>query len=712
MGYMGIYSRLTAVHNEQHLLLDDLVHAQASALERRLSRSLSSTYILAQEVRRSNGNFRDFDKFAAEVIKSLGGISNLQLAPKGIVERIYPIAGNEKAIGHKILIDDARAKEANLAIKKRGLTLAGPFELIQGGIALIGRNPVFLEKDGEEYFWGFTSALIYLDELMAATELGELSAKGYQFQLSRIHPDSGEAEIFFRSEADLLEHSIIKAINVPNSSWNIAISRDSGYEFHVSLSIASSFVLAVIFALLLNRIFLEPERLRKKVNQQTHALEQLAFHDELTGLANRRFLTEKLEQEILNLKRHGRHLAILYIDLDDFKRINDTLGHDMGDVLLKTVAGRIRDMVRESDIVARMGGDEFAVILLDLKGADHARLVAEKIIENVGCPMILDEHEVVIGSTIGITLAPDDSFEIGELFRNADLAMYDSKRAGKNRYSFFDTEMQQIVTEHLLMEESLRQAIANNEFYLVYQPIISLDTYQLQKFEALIRWRHPLNGEQSPGDFIGVAEETGLIMPIGYWVLREACQFINDRQQKWLEAVPITINISSAQLKDENFGHRVEEIINATDVDPKLIELEITESVLMEDIELALQLINQVKQLGMKICIDDFGAGYSSLTQLKKFPVDTFKIDRGIVMDLDDDPNDRQIVEAITAMVHKLGIIVVAEGIETESQLRFLRNIGCDSGQGFLFSKPLSADDVVRFDYPVSISDTDRKQSL
>ena len=710
-GLFGTYSWDSLIHRDQQILLDELVHSQASAIERRLSRSLSATFILAQEVRRSNGNFKDFDKFAAEVIQNLGGISNLQLAPNGIIERIYPLSGNEKAIGHNILKDDARTKEAQLAIKKHGLTLAGPFELIQGGVALIGRNPVFLQRNGEEYFWGFVSALIYLDQLVVATELDELAAKGYQYQLIRVHPDTVEPEIFLRSEENLGDHPVSKPIIVPNSQWEMRVSRNTKHDIFTVLAVTITLIISVIFALFLNRILLEPDRLRLKVKQQTRELEKLAFHDELTGLANRRFLIENLEQELLNIKRHGRHLAIIYIDLDDFKRINDTLGHDTGDVLLQNVTERIRAAVRESDFVARMGGDEFAVILLDLKSTDHARIVADKIIENIGQPLVLDDHEVVVGSTIGITLAPDDSMEIGELFRNADLAMYASKRAGKNRYSFFDARMQQKVKDSLLMEESLRRAITKNEFYLVYQPIMSLETYHPQKFEALIRWRHPVKGEQSPGEFISVAEQTGLIIPIGYWVLEEVCRFITSQLQPHLKLVPITINISPAQLRDNNFANKVEEIIAGAGVDPKLIELEITESMLMEDIDLALQLINQMKLLGMHISIDDFGTGYSSLSQLKKFPVDSLKIDRSFVMDLEDDVNDKQIIEAITAMVHKLGLNVVAEGIESDNQLQFLKDIGCDSGQGFLFSKPLCAADVNGFSYKSSAGDLGLKQS-
>ena len=371
------------------------------------------------------------------------------------------------------------------------------------------------------------------------------------------------------------------------------------------------------------------------------------------------------------------------------------MGHDIGDYLLQEVATRLRHIVRGNDIIARLGGDEFAVVLLDLTTPDHARIIAEKIIKNVSEPMYLDKREVVISTTIGITFAPDDSLDIVELFRNADLALFSSKREGKNRFSFFNVQMQKSVAHKLLREEQLRQALVKKEFYLTYQPIISLESQQVEKLEALLRWRHSENGEESPNNFIDIAEETGLIIPIGYWVIANVCQFINNQLRQGLRIVPIAINISAQQLKDEDFGKRVKGIIQSTGTNPKLIELEITESMLMEDIETALKLIGQMKRIGMRISIDDFGTGYSSLALLKKLPVNTLKIDRGFIKDLADDINDRQIIEAITVMVHKLGIEVVAEGIETEDQLQFLTYIDCDYGQGFLFNKPLSIDNTV-----------------
>ena len=695
----GYYTHLSIVadRKDQQLLMEEVVSVQAAAIERRLTRSLSSTYILAQEVRRSNGQFRDFDHFAEEVMQTLGGVSSLQLAPDGITRQIYPLAGNEQGIGHNLLVSDKRKEEAWQAIKSKTLTLAGPFPLVQGRMGMVGRNPVFLERNGEQQFWGFATALIYLDDLLSFTELDQLKQKGYAFQLSRLHPDTGKVDIFARSGNELDEQQVAKRVRVPNSEWTITMSRPTDFSFQIIIGITLSLLAASVFALLIRRILLEPERLRRLVKKQTTQLERLAFNDELTGLANRRFITEQLDQALLNIRREGGSLALMYLDLDDFKRINDSTGHEDGDRLLIEVARRLKATVRETDIVGRLGGDEFAIVLVNINGADNARVVAEKIIANISMPVQLAQNETVISTSIGITLAPEDGSSRGELLRNADLAMYNSKRAGKNQLSFYNKEMQEQALLSIRLEEELRQALCRQEFSLVFQPIISFASGQVAKFEALLRWNQPKRGMQNPGSFIGVAEQTGLIVPIGYWVIEAACGFIQQQMLTGKNAKPVAVNLSVCQLREPEFADRVENLLIRLNIPPALLVLEITESMLMENVDLATRLIGKLKSLGIRISIDDFGTGYSSLSKLRYFPVDTLKIDRSFVMGLETSPIDRQMVEAITAMVHKLGLKVIAEGIETVEQMQFLNRIGCDYGQGFLFARPLPPEQALQY---------------
>ncbi len=701
MAAFGLYS-VSLIHKDRQQkhseYLRDVARSQTTAIEQRLTQSLSSTYMLAREIQRSDGEVTGFEEYAHEIIQALGGISNLQLAPNGIIQHIYPLKGNEKAIGHNLLVDDRRRKEARMAIKTKALTLAGPFQLVQGGIAVIGRKPVYLtDSQGQERFWGFASALIFLDDLLAVTKLNALESKGYAYEIRRIHPDTFKIQTFAQSKLVVGHSPILENIKVANGYWQIAIERPyEGQGFYVIASVISV-IIAGMFSCLLHRVLREPERLRQQVTQKTQELKELAFHDELTGLVNRRYLHEQLTQEIKHLKRHNTHLAVIYLDLDDFKRVNDTMGHEAGDRLLQEVSTRIRDKVRSNDIVARLGGDEFAVILLNLQTPNDAYAIVENIITHVRQPLELEQRNIVVSTTAGITFSPNDSDDVSELFRNADLALFDSKRAGKNQFSFFNQNMQKVAIENLELEEELRAAVRRKEFSLVFQPILSLDNFQVHSFEALIRWQHPEKGEQSPFSFIDTAEKTGLIVPIGYWVIETACHFILEQQKYSENVTPVAINVSARQLNDEKFADNVNGILERAGVSPTLIELEITESLLMEDLELAVTLIEKMKAIGAKISIDDFGTGYSSLSQLKKFPIDTLKIDRSFVADLGNDRGDKQMIAAITHMVHQLNIKVVAEGIETKEQLDLLQDIGCDYGQGYLFSKPTKDTEALRF---------------
>ncbi|WP_426415727.1 bifunctional diguanylate cyclase/phosphodiesterase [Aestuariirhabdus sp. LZHN29] len=685
----------TSAQNEQQLLMQQLVDSQASAIERRLSRSLSATDILAQEIRQQGGDFNTFDEYAQGIIDAIGGVSNLQLAPDGVIRKVYPLAGNERALGHDILNDDSRRQQARKAIDTRSLTLAGPFELVQGGIAVIGRNPVFIYSDGEEYFWGFTSALIFLDDLLKVTDLNELERKGYRYRLSRFDPVSRESVVFAQSQESIDAGATEYDITVPNAKWRLAMSRpQSSLGLLFSLGYGASLLAGLLVAAVVNLLLKQPEKLRQVVDEKTRRLEELAFYDPLTGLANRRLLHEQLDQALKRLHRDGNKAALLYLDLDEFKLVNDTMGHSAGDLLLTRVAQRLRSVVRDSDLVARLGGDEFGVLLQDTHEIGAITRVCNKLIASVETPLLIAEKEFLVSVSIGVTLLPEDGENGEAVLRNADLAMYDAKRDGKRQFKLFNAEMRKQVLKRLEVEEDLRVALDEQQFELHLQPLISFPSSEVMGYEALIRWRHPQQGLLYPDAFIGVAEQSGLIREMGYWVLKEACRLLRDHEAILGTDSIMAVNLSPAQFADTALLSRITAITAASGIDAGRLELEITESVLMNDVEAAIEVLASIQAMGIRIAIDDFGTGYSSLAYVKRFPIDKLKIDRSFIQSLATDRSDQMIVEAIIAMAHKLELRVVAEGVEDEDQYRRLRTYECDVAQGYWLSKPKPVEEI------------------
>lgn len=675
---------------EQHLLLSDIVNAQAKAFERRLSQSLSATHILALEVQQQNGRIDDFDHFSDEVLRTIGGISNLQLAPDGIIQKIYPLLGHEKAIGHNILKDDKRRKEALSAIKKQKLTLAGPFKLIQGGVAVIGRNPVFIRDSNKQVFWGFTSALIYLDDLLASTELDLLQSKGYRYQLTRQSPDTGETEVIAASREAIVSPHRTSTINVPNATWKITISRPmEGSIWRAALGYLTSISIALFGSWAMWFVLRQPEKLQKIVKQKTHELEKFAFYDYLTGLANRRLLNEHLERVIQQTECFGNSAALLYFDLDDFKRINDSQGHEVGDGVLQQISHRLNSVVNKSDIVARIGGDEFTVLLSASDSAFDTARIAERLINVISEPIFLNNKELSVSASVGITMIPSDGNDVSTLLRNADMAMYSAKKSGKRNYHFFNKTLQKKALEKESIEEDLDTAISEKQFILHYQPIININSNKLCGYEALIRWNRPKEGLLYPERFISIAEESRKIRDIGYWAIQEVCDVIKRRQLQAEDRHRISVNLSPRQFNDPDLLKNIHRIILNVGIDARSLEIEITESTLMENVESAIHTLHQFKELGITVAIDDFGTGYSSLAMLKRLPVDKLKIDRSFVKDLSSNNSDQKIVEALISMAHTLQISVIAEGIETQEQYNLLQQYGCDFGQGYFFSKPV-----------------------
>jgi diguanylate cyclase (GGDEF)-like protein len=418
-------------------------------------------------------------------------------------------------------------------------------------------------------------------------------------------------------------------------------------------------------------------------------IEYLASHDSLTSLPNREMFNELLHHAIEAARRYQRRFAVLFIDLDRFKIINDSLGHEAGDTLLVEIATRLRQGLRSSDIVARLGGDEFVVILEetgDNHGVEH---IARNLLSVLSQPLELSGHECHTTASIGIAMYPDDGTDVHTLTKNADMAMYLAKEDGKNDFRFFTKEVKMQSIDRLILETSLRHALERNQFSLQYQPKVDLATRQITGVEALLRWAHPERGMLSPGLFIPLAEETGLIVPIGRWVLKEACAQNMAWQRRGLRPVSMAVNLSPRQFVDENLLNDIDEALAASGMSPVLLQLEVTESMVMRNVSRAIKILDAIQSRGIRLAIDDFGTGYSSMSLMKQFPIDTIKIDRSFVRNLPDDCEDQAIAQAIISMGKALGMTIVAEGVETAEQQAFLRDHACDEIQGFLFSKPV-----------------------
>ncbi|HXE95136.1 MAG TPA: EAL domain-containing protein [Dongiaceae bacterium] len=432
---------------------------------------------------------------------------------------------------------------------------------------------------------------------------------------------------------------------------------------------------------------------RKAADERIHFM---AHYDALTGLPNRVLLHDRILQAITAAPRLGRKVAILFLDLDRFKTINDTLGHSIGDLLLQSVAERLKECTRSTDTIARLGGDEFIVVIPDLLEGSYVTTVAQKILDLISTPFLVRDVELNTSASIGISLYPDDGISNEELIANADVAMYRSKESGRNNYQFFAPEMNDSAYERLTMENNLRRALERQEFVLYYQPQVNSETGRIIGAEALVRWKHPEMGLVPPGMFIPIAEESGLIVAIGEWVLREACRQNKAWQQEGLSPIPVAVNLSTAQFRQKNLTEVVAKVLKETGLEPCCLELEITESGIMHGGETAVNTLHSLKQMGLKLSIDDFGTGYSSLSYLKKFPLDKLKIDQSFVRDITTDLDDAAIVIAIIGMARSLKLRVIAEGVETSGHLDFLNTNGCIEIQGYYFGKPVPADEFGR----------------
>ena len=708
----------------ERLHLGALASDKTYAIQTTIERALSATHAIGAMVRQSKGNTFEFEGIAEQLLPLYPSIKMLGLSPGGVVAKVVPLQGNERAIGFNQLQDPLQNREALLAKNTGQLTLAGPLKLVQGRLGMVARLPVFLDGNSpasKPVFWGFVYAILHFPEAIEGVRLQQLEEQGLAYQLSRIHPDTGHKQVIAASIAPLGAHPVVQQLTVPNNVWTLEVAPIKGWGNPVGLSVQA--VLGIIFSLVLayaTRLLLELKHhkvgleslVTRRTQEMTSAqnelqatlteVKQLAFYDPLTHLPNRRLLQDRLQQALAVSARSGQHGALQFIDLDNFKTLNDTLGHGVGDLLLEQVGLRLTACVREGDTVARLGGDEFVVMLESLskdtaEALAQARKVGEKVLIAINQPYRLLEHDVNITPSIGVTLYSGHQDTMENLLKQADLAMYQSKTAGRNTLRFFDPAMQAVVSARMGLENDIRLGIQKNEFVLHYQAQINREGHTVGA-EVLLRWKQPQRGMVSPADFIPLAEDTGLIIPLGGWVLETACaklvMWANDAATQHLT---LAVNVSARQFRQPDFVAFVLGVLARSGANPHCLKLELTESMLVNDVEDTIAKMADLKASGVGFSLDDFGTGYSSLSYLKRLPLDQLKIDQSFVRDLMNDPNDAAIARTVITLGHSLGLTVIAEGVETQAQREFLALQDCDAYQGYLFGRPLPAADFEQF---------------
>lgn len=926
--------------------VSDMAGDHAQALQRAIDLALSANNALVALVRQGHGQVTQFEEIGNEMLPFYPGIAAMGLSPGGVVRQVVPRRGNETSIGFDQLNDARQGPEAARARESGRLTLAGPLELVQGGLGVVGRQPVYLEdKQGHRTFWGFTYVAIRLPDVLAAARLPDLVARGYHYRLWRTRPDTGLEQTIAGSDPLPAADAVSRSLSLPNGEWVLSLEPAKGWGAPSVQALRSA--IALLFALLMaylarlhfelkaherglasevaqrtseiqatqqqlratidaipdplfeidedgvychvhsqraellmgppetlvgrnvaevlpaeaalsvmsvlheaqahgmstgRQIMLDLPRLgvtwfelsaarkaataggkprfivmsrditeRKRSEEQmqltaqvfdqsseaimiadaahtvvrvnraftritgytaadavghplrlfmiadathgfdadavyaqlargeswegeawgrrkdastypqwlslssvrdgngtvTHSvtlfrditqqreaqdrIQRLAHFDPLTSLPNRALLSERAHRHIAEQQAIGGSLAMLFLDLDHFKNVNDSLGHRVGDTLLVAVAQRLQALLRPQDTVSRLGGDEF-VLLLPSTSAAGAAETATRLLAAAAQPYLIDTYELTTTLSIGIAMYPTDGESFDTLYQRADAAMYRAKQNGRNRYGFFTADLEERTARALLIENALRRAMERHQFELHYQPQVSLSSGRVVGAEALLRWRHPELGLVSPAEFIPVAESSGMIVAIGEWVIRTAV----DDAKRWLDQhlplLTVSVNVSAVQFKHPQLPDMVTRCLKQAGLPARRLELELTEGAAVDDPAAALAMMDQLHDRGVRLSMDDFGTGYSSLSYLKRFQIYKLKIDQSFVRDLEEDANDRAIVSAIIRMAQALGMQTTAEGVETAGQLEFLRAQGCDEGQGFLFSRPLPAD--------------------
>ncbi|WP_371919487.1 putative bifunctional diguanylate cyclase/phosphodiesterase [Pseudomonas sp. SDI] len=639
-----------------------------------------------------------FHDMARQAIASVPYIRHISLGPGDIIADVYPMAGNQSVLGvnYRHLPDQypllQRARDIH------GPVLAGPVALYQGGRALIYRRPVFIKgRKAVELYWGNVSIVADVDSLLRAAGIDQDSS----FELALRGADGkGAAGAMIWGDAKLFEGTAVTLnVDVPGGVWQLAATPRGGWPL-LSLFASPLFLFSLSCTGLFSVFIAQLNRSNRLINlrngelrQSQAQLERLAHFDAVTGLANRVLFGRRLQQA---LDEPVPALAVLVLDIDGFKQVNDCLGHAMGDLLLELVAWRFTQTLSAHDTLCRLGGDEFAFILHNVRVPGSLQVAVEALSRCLQAPFDLKGNAVLVTGSIGVALCPQHGADGDSLLRHADTAMYAAKESGRNAWREYHPDMTQRVQAQLALERALRRALAHNEFEMWYQPKIDLFSGRLEGAEALLRWRDPEHGLVSPAQFIPLAERSGLIIPLGERVLELVCAQIRRWRDDDLHFGPIAINVAAVQIERSDYVKSLSQALQRHGLPAPVLEVEITESLLMESQQHACEVLARLQQMGIATAVDDFGTGYSSLAYLKSLPIDHLKIDRAFIKDLPGDDSDVAITRAVIDLGHALGFRITAEGIETQEQYQFLRNAGCDQGQGFLIGRPMPAE---QFEY-------------
>ncbi|BBH23701.1 hypothetical protein Back11_50460 [Paenibacillus baekrokdamisoli] len=712
------------VYHDANVELSNNVSSLTLSLERRFLLSIGLKAFVETELAQNQTLTEEqFNYFASCFIQPMKGIRNLSVYPDGKAQFVYPLIGNEKIIGMDLFHHPDRQirEQAERTRQTTNMTLLGPRELAQGGLGILTRQSIFINNQ----FWGFVSVVLDLPPILQ--EAGLLKEKGITIAL---RADGkvllGDAHLF-----DLHPGSLYRHIQLAEGYWELA-AEPSASKLHSIQTKIQVIRIICSFALLLLLAFLYVQMTQKgklhtrvqerttslvMANQQLEAtyeeltateeelreqyqllegnekkLRYMAYHDTVTGLHNRVYFQERLNDLLAHAKLHQRPFAVFFLDLDHFKMINDTLGHTYGDLLLQKVGQRLTSIFTEGEAVSRIGGDEFTILIPRIADEDQAKNTAQQIVQLFQRPFTLQSVAYYVTASIGITLYPNHSEDAATLIKYADAAMYQAKEEGKNNFRLYDSTLNPNAEERMEIKNSLRYALDRQEFVIHYQPQIEVGSGQILGLEALIRWNHPKRGLVMPGSFISIAEETGLIVPIGEWVLRTVCAQSKAWQEAGLPPVRIAVNLSGRQFAQNQLAEHIQEILTDTGLDPTYLELEITESMAMQDKNWTT--LEELRKMNITISIDDFGTHYSSLSYLKHLPVNKIKIDRSFVDGIAKDPKDEAIIMAMLLVARHLNLTILAEGVETAEQYLFLEHNQCDEIQGYFFYKPQPADHI------------------